>query len=1782
MQKRSGSISSPLRGYVARLFNRDMARSKRSASSDAVLTRDMEVLPMLESLEQRVLLSASYGPELLQLSASSDSQDTPTVDVAKFASQSLSVSNIKWHGEQVDAVQYEWIVRYSVDEHLSDADLNALAESLSPFAEIENMYAEGFGILTAPFPKMKGWQLNRWAKTQDMVAYLEPNFVGTLADTTPDDPGYYGMWGLDNSYQTLYDWDSSTSTFLTTETNYGVADSGIDASGVWYADVDEGTVTTGSYSVVVPVFDSGIDYTHPDLYMNIWINQGEIPEDARIGGDYAISDVDGDGLITFYDLNHTSNATNAYVAPLIAHDNGNGYIDGGDLLNDTYGWEVGGDDDENGLTDDIIGWNYISNTNDPMDDLFHGTHVAGTIGAMGNNGLGITGVNWSVQLMPVKIIGSDGYVAVSGVVDALDCITDLKNVGGDNIVAVNHSWDVNGSDSVGLYDAFMDISDEDILQIICAHNYTWDLENFPLYPAVFSFDNIITVAAVDSSNEIAYFSNYGYISVDLGAPGVSILSTTPVQSTASMISKGKSSYYDLNNGTSMATPHVTGVAALLAAFDPNASASDIKSAILYGGVPTASLSGLTVTGRRLNAYRAMQALTGNGPYVESISPGMLTPTTDTITINFTQNILGSSIIPANFSLITDGVDNIFGTVDDQTIAISSTELPQPQTTSDQVAISFSSDLPAETYRLKLVGKGSTPLRNTSNVAIEVGTDYVYEFTLVESDFSEQNDNIDDATLTGISGSGTYIADGYIGDGQIVGKRSDVDIFKVYVNQGGSISAAIEASTGSELDSYLRVFDASGNEIAENDDWEVFDSNLKYTVATAGYYYIGVSGRGNHNYHAANQYQLYSRFAGSTGAYKLTIEVDDAPSPTTAICGSVWHDIDGNGDNNDGAGGLSGWRVFIDSIANGLFDEESEQSVVTDQNGEYMLEDTGVGTFTVLAVSPSGWGQTSAAHSSISVGQGQTVTDVDFGGRITGSTITVDSTLDLDSERYTQAGDISLRSAIKLSNLYPEANTIVFSTTFAEPVVDVNKAKLNPVTTGQTLSIQGPSSGDFTIRVAGAYLGTTAVDHFLETKTDSTLSITNLTIDGEYLSSISAEYILDTVIFAMGSLDIDDVTISNFEGGAVAVGGDLELSNSVLLDNDGTALRTWSTNALIENCALSGNVRGILNSGNLTVANSTISDHYTTEETGSGISNSGGTLTVVNSTITNNHSDIDGTESGLGAGIEVTGGTVTLQNTIVAGNTSGTSSTADDVAGVFSMDSSHNLISVIDGSTYLDEENSLWGTLLGGGSQLDPGLEDTPNSDGTYALEYGSPAIDAGSNSEATTAGLTTDQRGEERFAYGTASGSRQVDIGAYEWQPTVITVDENGAGTTANGTTSIREALAEAEVSQPATLTVIEFGAGFTNPTVYLGATGELEINSDVKILGATASGGSVIFDGQSGSGGTERIFNVASGVDAAIHDVVMQYGTASAGGGLQNAGTLLLDDVTVQNNVASSTFGGGIYNTSTGVLTVQDSLFVSNDAIVGGGIANDGDMIIERTMMWFNTSDAGGAIANTATGSMELIDSTVAYNTSDGGGGGVFTVGEMTLKNSTISTNSADGAGGGVYQSSGTLEVINATITLNHSDADNNSPGDTGGGIYRSSASTSTHLYNSIVFDNDRGTNSPVDDDLSGTFDSGSLNNLIGVFSTGSGISDGVNGNMVGTGYDPNLGSLTSNGGPTLTHALQSGSAAIDAGTNTIDTTSIIDILGDWDQRGDTYSRIVNGGDDDTVDIGAYEYVPA
>ncbi|MEO0453709.1 MAG: S8 family serine peptidase [Verrucomicrobiota bacterium] len=262
----------------------------------------------------------------------------------------------------------------------------------------------------------------------------------------------------------------------------------------------------------------------------------------------------------------------------------------------------GQDDDNNGYVDDVFGINAINGSGDPMDDNDHGTHVAGTIAATANNGSRHVGVAYNVRVMGLKFLGANGSGNTS---DAIECIEYAINEGVD---ILNNSWG-GGGFSQALLDVIEAANNAGILFLAAAGNSSSDNDAVDSYPSNYEVENVIAVAAIDRAGNLASFSSFGARTVDLGAPGVSILSCT-AQSDSS---------YSFFNGTSMATPHVAGVAALLMSEYPTASVSELRNRLLNTTVPLNSLAGRTVTGGMVDASAGLN-LTADGNLEVSVQP----------------------------------------------------------------------------------------------------------------------------------------------------------------------------------------------------------------------------------------------------------------------------------------------------------------------------------------------------------------------------------------------------------------------------------------------------------------------------------------------------------------------------------------------------------------------------------------------------------------------------------------------------------------------------------------------------------------------------------------------------------------------------------------------------------------------------------------------------------------------------------------------------------------------------------------------------------------------------------------------------------------------------------------------------------------------------------------------------------------------------------------------------------------------------------------------------------
>jgi subtilisin family serine protease len=432
------------------------------------------------------------------------------------------VATVEWQGQPVEMFAGRWMVQ------LDGYDGNLLAQEARAqqtigavsrgFSVVRHMAADGMFLVQAP----------EQMQPADVVATLGavPGFRAIGPDIRyellgmPNDSSFGTMWGMHNTGQ-----------------SGGVVDADIDAPEAW-------DLATGSADIVVGMVDSGIDYNHPDLNDNVWINTLEI---------------DGNGI----------------------------------------------DDDANGFIDDVRGWDWWGNLstpgvgdNNPADQSGHGTHTAGTVGAEGNNAQGVTGVNWDVTLIALKIGGPGSAVSGAAAVSAMNYMLALENRANQpvNVKVSNHSWGGGGFDGF-MNNAIAAHANAGILTVCAAGNNGSNNDSFPFYPASYNQPNNISVGNHTRSDVRNSGSNFGATSVDLFAPGTQILSTVP--------GGGYSSAF---TGTSMAAPHVAGTAALMYALVPSASYTAVRDAIFQSVDQLPAYSGICVTGGRLNAAAALNRI----------------------------------------------------------------------------------------------------------------------------------------------------------------------------------------------------------------------------------------------------------------------------------------------------------------------------------------------------------------------------------------------------------------------------------------------------------------------------------------------------------------------------------------------------------------------------------------------------------------------------------------------------------------------------------------------------------------------------------------------------------------------------------------------------------------------------------------------------------------------------------------------------------------------------------------------------------------------------------------------------------------------------------------------------------------------------------------------------------------------------------------------------------------------------------------------------------------------
>ncbi|WP_293076587.1 S8 family serine peptidase, partial [Okeania sp. SIO3B5] len=760
-------------------------------------------------------------------------------------------------------------------------------------------------------------------RNSTVLEYVERNYTINVDATVPNDPNFDQLWGLHNTGQTG-----------------GTSGADIDAPEAW-------DIQTGSNNVVVGVIDTGIDYTHPDLADNMWVNTGEIADN-------------------------------------------------------------GIDDDGNGYVDDVYGYDFAYGDSDPLDVQSHGTHVAGTIAANGDDGQGIVGVNWDADLMAIKFLDDNGSGSLFNAILAIEYATMM---GAD---LTNNSWG-GGGFSQGLYDAIAAAGAADSLFVAAAGNSSNNNDVSASYPASYDLDNVISVASTDHNDNKSGFSNYGATSVDLGAPGSDIYSSIP--------GGGYASY----SGTSMASPHVAGVAALVLAENPDLSYQEVKDIILETTDPISALDGITLTGGRLNAFNALSEVGVPGTHTVQLDAG------ENITdINFgNQEILPGSISGNNWhDLDEDGIwdddedalagwkiyidDNENGEFDDGELS----------TVTDENGFYIFEDLDPE----------------TSYIVAEVmedGWEQTYPGTtsevVFEADFSDDDGNpdLDGFTVdnTGAPNEGLWHLSTRRGD---EAGHSGVDSMYYGIEETGDYDAGDTAGRIispvidlSGLDSaqlsfnyFLEVetsnsYDAATVLISENGGnfvpiaskaVELDNPTTGWTNATFDLSsYVGEEIEISFEFDTvdsiANQYEgwLVDDVIVETigNAPYHTVEVGNGENvedidfgnrslipETGSISGYSWNDLDGDGIKDENEEGLEGWTIYIDDNENGELDD-GELSTVTDAEGYYEFDELDAGTYVIAQELQDGWEQTypgSPSTHTVELEQSEDLEDINFGNQ----------------------------------------------------------------------------------------------------------------------------------------------------------------------------------------------------------------------------------------------------------------------------------------------------------------------------------------------------------------------------------------------------------------------------------------------------------------------------------------------------------------------------------------------------------------------------------------------------------------------------------------------------------------------------------------------------------------------------------------------------------------------------------------------------------------------------------
>jgi thermitase len=558
-------------------------------------------------------------------------------------------------------------------------------------------------------------------------------------------------------------------------------------------------VSTGSTDVVIAVLDTGIDYTHEDLRDNMWRNPGEIGTDDQ-GRNKASNGIDDDG---------------------------NGYID------DLHGIDVSDHD------------------SDPMDlgdgrpgstGFFHGTACAGIIGATGNNGVGIAGVNWAVRMMAIRVNDTNSQIPFAAHLEGVEYMLSLKERG-VNIRVSNHSYGGSTLFNPAFYDAGLRLQEAGVLQVYSAMNSGLNMDQLSRTPATLDLPLLLNVAATESSDGLASYSNFGRSTVDLAAPGTDPPTTQPANR-----------YITSLFGTSFAAPHVTGAAALLAAIKPDATAWELRAALMQGVDHKPSLTNKVVTHGRINVDRAVGVLTSGAlpPVVAAVTPtSSRTRESQFVEVWFSQPMDRASVESA-FE-ITPSVPGTFKWSDDSR--------------SFQVVRDRPFEWTNHTARIRSSAMSATRTAldgNYNRLVDAVGTDdYMWNFS-----FAPRNDDLERAEVVvgeiGSATGNTYNSSWQVGEDNARVSLKTTSIFPGTVwyrwtpDQDGWITFE---TTGTTLDTVLDAY-SGGPDLAalswlgeNDDDGSRLRSRLSFPVSAGTNFSIAVS-----TLHSSDYVQAMGPFA----------------------------------------------------------------------------------------------------------------------------------------------------------------------------------------------------------------------------------------------------------------------------------------------------------------------------------------------------------------------------------------------------------------------------------------------------------------------------------------------------------------------------------------------------------------------------------------------------------------------------------------------------------------------------------------------------------------------------------------------------------------------------------------------------------------------------------------------------------------------------------------------------------------------------------------------------------